>query len=207
MTETPKALLFDLGCVVLNIQFDRCFAVWAEASGVPFNQIKERFAFDHGYADHECSRIDGSAYHRHVAHLLQVNLSFSAFKEGWNAIFCGAIKETIALLDDLHGKVPLFAFTNSNVLHRQYWSNVYAKELRFFKQIFCSSQIQLRKPNIEAYRYILKATDFTAGDLLFIDDLSENIRGAAAAGLQTFHFSEPAKSVEQLRVKLTSLLF
>lgn len=62
----PKALLFDLGGVVIGIQFDRCFEVWAAAAGKPFATIKSRFAFDEGYAAHECAHISGEEYHQHV---------------------------------------------------------------------------------------------------------------------------------------------
>ena len=43
------ALLFDLGGVVIEIDFGRAFARWAAASGTPADTIRSRFSFDAAY--------------------------------------------------------------------------------------------------------------------------------------------------------------
>ncbi len=114
-----KAIIFDLGGVVIDIAFDRCFSVWANASSKSLDAIRSAFAFDQAYAAHECAQITGEQYYEHICKSLGVKIPFAVFKEGWNAIYVGVIPETIALLHELQGKLQLFAFTNSNLLHRK----------------------------------------------------------------------------------------
>jgi glucose-1-phosphatase len=47
------ALLFDLGGVVIEIDFGRTVTSWAAAGGVPVDTLRARFAFDHVYERHE----------------------------------------------------------------------------------------------------------------------------------------------------------
>lgn len=115
--KAPEALLFDLGGVVIDISFERCFAAWASSSGKGIESIRKAYAFDEMYAKHECSRITGEEYYRHVNASLGLEISFDDFEGGWNAIYVGVIPETLQLLREIQRQVKLFAFANSNSLH------------------------------------------------------------------------------------------
>lgn len=56
------------------------------------------------------------------AEKLGIELSFADFERGWNSIYTGLIPETVALLAELSAKIRLYAFTNSNSLHRKVWT-------------------------------------------------------------------------------------
>ena len=57
-----EALLFDLGGVVIEIDFGRAVASWAAAAGVPVDDIRARFSFDEAYQRHERGEIAGEEY-------------------------------------------------------------------------------------------------------------------------------------------------
>lgn len=44
--ESVDVLLFDLGGVLIDIDFGRCLARWATSAGREFEDIASRFAFD-----------------------------------------------------------------------------------------------------------------------------------------------------------------
>ena len=46
MAAPADALLFDLGGVIMGIDFERCFASWSSDSGVPAAVLRSRHAFD-----------------------------------------------------------------------------------------------------------------------------------------------------------------
>ena len=61
-----------------------------------------------------------------------------------------------------------------------------------FEQIYLSYEIGLRKPDKEAYQYVLDNAGLAAEETIFIDDLLVNIEGAAKTGLFTHHLkNEP----------------
>lgn len=74
----------------------------------------------------------------------------------------------------------------------------------FFERIVDSLDIGVRKPEVAAYKAAVDLLGVPADRVLFIDDLTANIDGAKAAGLQGFRFdtTDPAASVAGLRALL-----
>ena len=64
--------------------------------------------------------------------------------------------------------------------------------------MFISSEIGLRKPDLQAFEHILKDTSTTAATMLFFDDTNENVEGALRAGLQAIHVKSAVDVPEAL---------
>src|SRR5207245_2935167 len=56
------ALLFDFGGVLVQIDFDRVCARWAELAGRPVGEVRARFKHGAAYERHERAEIDMAAY-------------------------------------------------------------------------------------------------------------------------------------------------
>ncbi len=56
------ALLFDLGRVVLNIDFNKAIPCWAGHAGCTPADILARFVRGEAYQHHEIGKIDDAAY-------------------------------------------------------------------------------------------------------------------------------------------------
>lgn len=195
----PQALLFDLGGVVFDISFDRCFRVWAEASGSHVSHIKANFAFDEAYAAHECARLSGEDYGAHVCKTLGLSMPLADFERGWNDIYIGPIAETVRFLREMQCRTRLFAFTNSNLLHRKVWMQRFKDELLPFERVFCSSQLQLRKPDAAAFAKIVDEIGVGREHIVIVDDLSLNVEAARSFGMMAVLFSNAAQAVRDLR--------
>ena len=57
----------------------------------------------------------------------------------------------------------------------------------FFVKAYYSHLIKLRKPNVEAYKYVINDAGLDPSRTLFIDDNYNNILGAHEAGLLVHH--------------------
>jgi len=88
-------------------------------------------------------------------------------------------------------RMPLYAFSNTNRPHVEYFSKAYADVLGHFHEMFLSSTIGLRKPDTVAYDHVVKAIGVPASRILFFDDLAENIEAARAYGLAAVHVTSP----------------
>ena len=137
------ALLFDLGGVVIDIDFGRAFASWAAAAQLPVETIRSRFSFDAAYERHERGEITGADYFTALRSSLGIELSDAALALGWNAIYVDEVPGIRALLQRLAGRLPLYAFTNSNVTHQAFWTVRYADLLQPFRKVFISSEMGL----------------------------------------------------------------
>jgi HAD superfamily hydrolase (TIGR01509 family) len=185
------ALLFDLGRVVLDIDFSKAVDCWAGHAGCAPADIVARFVRGEAYQHHEVGRIDDAAYFASLRTMLDVKLTDAQFLEGWNAIFAGEMPDIAPLLARASRRLPLYAFSNTNNAHVEHFSVAYAPVLGHFREMFLSSTIGLRKPDAAAYDHVVKAIGVPASRIVFFDDLAENIEGARARGLTAVHVTSP----------------
>ncbi len=185
------ALLFDLGRVVLDIDFNKTLSCWAGHAGCEAAQLVGRFARDDIYQRHEKGEIGDAEFFAALRASLGIKLSDAQFLEGWNAIFAGEMPGIAPLLERAARRLPLYAFSNTNGAHVEHFSIVYAGVLGHFREMFLSSSIGLRKPDAAAYDHVVKAIGVPAGRIVFFDDLAENIEGARARGLNAVHVTSP----------------
>jgi HAD superfamily hydrolase (TIGR01549 family) len=185
MTESPAitALLFDLGGVLIDIDFDRALQRWSHSSQLPLVEITRRFSMDEPYRQHELGEIPASDYFAHLRQLLELEASDEEIAHGWNAIFVGEIAATIDCIATAREDLPCYLFSNTNPTHQAYWETAFPAALDSFQQIFVSSEMGLRKPDRAAFEAIAAATGFDLGEILFFDDTEENIIGAKQAGM------------------------
>lgn len=200
--EGVEALLFDLGGVVIDIDFDRVFAHWAAAAGERLDTIRARFSFDAFYERHERGEIQARAYFASLRASLGLNLSDAEFVAGWSDIYVGETPGVAALLHRLQDKIPLYAFTNSNPTHQRVWAKNYATTLRAFRHVFVSSDLGKRKPEPEAFAAIAAAIGVRLSRILFFDDTLENVLSARAIGMPTVH----VRSVRDIETAVAGLL-
>jgi HAD superfamily hydrolase (TIGR01509 family) len=185
------ALLFDLGRVVLDIDFSKTLECWAGHADCEPEHLVGRFARDDIYQRHETGKIGDAEYFAALRASLGVDLSDAQFLEGWNAIFAGEMPGIAPLLERAAQRLPLYAFSNTNPAHAEHFSEIYAGVLGHFREIFLSSAIGLRKPDAAAYDHVVKAIGVPASRIVFFDDLAENIEGARARGLTAVHVTSP----------------
>jgi len=178
------ALLFDLGRVVLDIDFSRTLHHWARHAGCEPVLLGQRFLHDELYHRHEKGEISDQAFFAGLRSSLGVELSDAQFIEGWNAIFVGEMPGIKSLLARAAKRLPLYAFSNTNAVHDAHFSTYYAEVLGYFRKVFLSSAIGLRKPDAEAYDHVVQAIGMPAERIVFFDDLDENVRGARTFGLK-----------------------
>jgi HAD superfamily hydrolase (TIGR01509 family) len=189
---SADVLLFDLGRVVLDIDFSKVVACWAGHARCAPADLAGRFSWrDDFYQRHEKGEISDGEFFAALRAMLGVDISDAQFLEGWNKIFAGEMPGIAALLARAAQRLPLYAFSNTNNAHVAHFSTEYADVLGHFREIFLSSAIGLRKPDAAAYDHVVKEIGVPADRIVFFDDLAENIAGARDRGLNAVHVTSP----------------
>jgi putative hydrolase of the HAD superfamily len=186
------ALLFDLGRVVIDIDFDKVLACWAGHAGCkPADLSNAAFSQSETFRRHETGHAGDAEFFTALRTTLGIALSDEQLLEGWNRIFAGEMPGINALLARAAKRLPLYAFSNTNRPHVAHFSKPYADVLGHFREIFLSCAIGLRKPDAAAYDHVIKAIGVPAQRIVFFDDLAENIEGARKQGLTAVHVTSP----------------
>jgi len=189
---SADALLFDLGRVVFDIDFNKVLATWAGHAGCEPTALAGKLKFDDNFKRHERGEIGDAEFFATLRASLGIEVSDAQFLDGWNAVFTGEIPGVSDLLARAAKRLPLYAFSNTNRPHAEYFRTAYAGALGHFREIFLSSAIGLRKPEAAAYDHVVKAIGVPTNRIVFFDDLAANIEGAQARGLLTVQVKSPA---------------
>lgn len=121
----------------------------------------------------------------------------------WNYILRDFPNHRLEYLQQLAAdkKYKLILLSNTNEMHINWIKeNVgfYEEFKAYFDAFYLSHEIQLRKPNVNIYEYVLKENNLKAEESLFIDDTEENILSAAKLGIHTWHINPETDDVTSL---------
>lgn len=177
------AVVFDLGGVLIEIDFQRVFKRWAEHAGCDVMDLVDRYSLDHHYEKHERGETHAAEYFAALRETLGINISDEQFLDGWNEIFVGEVPNIRHIVQQYAALFPVYVFSNTNEAHRATWMAGYPQLLKPFQQVFISSEMGKRKPEVEAYWEVAANIGAEPQRILFFDDSAQNIEGARQAGL------------------------
>lgn len=195
-----KAVVFDLGGVILDVRADKCFRHWSKVVGTDADRLRRRFKAD-CQEPFERGDISPETFHERVSIKLGRSISYDDLLTGWNSVFCGVLPKVGELLSELSGLTRLAVLSNTNVLHAQFFRRRYGEAFVHFERVFLSHEIGTRKPEPECYQFALNQLCLRAEETVFIDDTSGNIAAARRLGM---HGVEAA-STGQIRQELRAL--
>ena len=187
-----RALLFDLGNVLIRVDYEKAIDAWAAHSALSRSELRAAFRFDVAYQQHECGKIGRDDYFEHLRRCLRLRASNDEIEAGWNAILLDEIAEALDLLVEIRQQIPLYVFSNSNATHKAAWTVRFPRVMSTFKDVFVSCDLGLRKPDPAAYLEVARRIGASPDSILFFDDLAENVDGAIRAGMQGVHVRSTA---------------
>lgn len=196
-----KALIFDLGNVIIDISPKNTCDYWADLCGIDPMELYVAFPFDETYAQFERGEISQEIFMAHVKKCLKIDISEDDFISGWKRILIQIRRNIQELLQELSTSYRIVALSNTNEIHVPMWLEMCTPILPYFEKIFSSNEIGFRKPEHNAYQYVLDYLRLPPEQIVFLDDNHENILAAANIGMKTIHVN----SYEQMLNELTKI--
>lgn len=176
--------IFDLGNVIVDIDFNRVLGAWSDFSRVPLATLKQTFTMGNAFHQHERGEITDEAFAEALCHEMELPLSYEQFAHGWQAVFVGLRPEVIAIMQKLREQGHrVVVLSNTNRLHTTFWPGEYPQIRDAADRIYLSQDLGMRKPEARIYQHVLQAEGFSAEDAVFFDDNADNIEGANQLGI------------------------
>ncbi|MEM6162387.1 glucose-1-phosphatase [Erwinia sp. P6884] len=183
--------IFDLGNVIVDIDFNRVLGVWSDLGRVPLATLQSRFQMGEEFEQHERGEISDEAFAARMCEQLDIALSFEQFSAGWQAVFVGVRPEVLAIMHKLRERGDrVVILSNTNKLHCAWWPTQYPEVERAADKIYLSQEMGLRKPEAAIFRRVLAEEQVAAENAVFLDDNLANIEAARASGIHSVHVTD-----------------
>ena len=192
--KNVKAIIFDLGAVILNINYQNTIDEFKKLGVKNPNSFYSKKKQTHLFNQIETGKISQKEF------LLQLqketsDASIQQVKNAWNAMLLDLPEERIKLLKSLNQNYAIFLLSNTNALHicefkKKLGDNEYTEFYNLFDKVYYSHKIGFRKPQAEAFTIILNQNKLSAHEVLFIDDSPQHIEGAKKLGIQADHLQD-----------------
>ena len=183
--------IFDLGNVIVDIDFSRVLGVWSDLGRVPLATLTSRFAMGENFAQHERGEISDETFAARICAELDVALSYQQFVAGWQAVFVGLRPEVISLMQQLRaGGERVVILSNTNRLHCDYWPSQYPEVQQAADKLYLSQDLGMRKPEPRIFQRVLQEEGVSADNAVFFDDNLENIEAARQLGITAVHVTD-----------------
>ncbi|MFI0488043.1 MAG: glucose-1-phosphatase [Yersinia sp. (in: enterobacteria)] len=183
--------IFDLGNVIVDIDFKRVLGVWSKLSGVPLATLSKRFTMGEAFQQHERGEISDENFARQLSDEMGLSLSFEQFTEGWQAVFVTLRPEVVTIMHKLRKEEHrVVVLSNTNRLHCHYWLQNYPEVTAAANHLYLSQDLGMRKPDARIYQHVLNAENMPAGQAVFFDDVEANIIAARIEGITAIHVTD-----------------
>jgi glucose-1-phosphatase len=211
--DSGKLVVFDLGGVVVRIcrsWQEACNAVGIayEPRAIRADLHDQRRALVRAY---EVSAIESDEYFRQLS-ILTDNIytpsEVQRVHEGWILSEYSGVAE---LIDDLHqAGVRTGVLSNTNASHwRQLTSGRHGPAkfpiVERAQHVHASHILKLAKPSKEIYQAFAEQTQTSPRDIVFFDDLAENVHGAKECCWHAHQIDHDGDTALQMRAELLRL--
>jgi glucose-1-phosphatase len=184
-------IIFDLGGVILNLDFQRTAAAFTQLGVEDFHSFFTQYHAHPLFQSLEKGKVAEPAFYDELRVVTQINASDADIDAAWNAMLLDFKLPVLAELARLSQQgYRLFLFSNTNAIHHAFFLKQYQEQFGknfddLFEIAWYSHLIGCRKPDQQAFLQVLELADLDAAETLFIDDTLSNVEAAAAIGMQT----------------------
>jgi putative hydrolase of the HAD superfamily len=195
-----RAIIFDIGRVLLRVDISRSLAGLAENIPLSPDEIWSAISNDPRWLDWQEGRISPRDWHLHISKRLGGSLTFEQFVDSWNRALDPIPLLENSLFEKLSRHYRLALLSNTDPVHVAHITSTY-DFLRFFPVRIYSCSIGVSKPDPLIYREALRATKVRAEEAVYIDDIPAYVEAAQGLGMAGI----PFQSSQQLAIDLRAL--
>lgn len=194
-----KAVLFDLGNVLLAFDFNPAFRALSRHSNLRPAAIEDYFIQSGLEVLYDGGKISTRRFIAEVRRALGLRIGSRRFRAIWNGIFT-PIRGTARILERLKRRGHrLVLISNTNDMHYRHIRTTYSV-LQRFDAVLLSFEEGIRKPDARLYRKAARACRAKPREIFYIDDRADLTAAAKELGFTVYTFkNDPARLERELR--------
>ncbi|HLO43733.1 MAG TPA: HAD family phosphatase [Leadbetterella sp.] len=195
--STIKAVVFDFGNVIINIDVEKTISAFAELSFKSSARVKQLFTEAEVFRKYETGFYADDEFRDVIRQVLSYPLNDQEIDHAWNALLLDVPKKRLDFIENLKLKYPVYLLSNTNNIHieqcKSYFRNAFgiANFELLFNETFLSYKMGLWKPDYKIYDAVINKIDLSPQEILFVDDNQDNVDAAADMGIQCIKINPP----------------
>lgn len=195
-----NTIIFDFGGVFINIDKEASLAALQKLGLPSWNEELEKIN-----QKLEKGKLTEVQFMIEIKKMIP-NASVDEIRAAWNTVLLDFPLKRLEFLQHLSNKYQLFLLSNSDEIHVAKFEHklgyTFAREFyQCFEKVYFSHEIGYRKPEIEAFHYVVKKHALQPSRTLFVDDKKENTDIAASLGMHVWHLDTATEDVTELFTK------
>ena len=175
-------------------------AALGKRDGLSHMQVMRELEADRHWPDWQEGRMTPRDWHAHLSKKLRFSFSLEEFSAIWNGVL---EPETILpdlLFERLATRCRLALLSNTDPIHVAHIEATHSFVRHFPVRVY-SCRVGSSKPSPMIYHHALREVAAMPDEVMFIDDVQENVIAAASLGINAFHFT----SAEELLSEFSRL--
>ena len=194
----PKAIIFDLGKVLLDFDYSIAARRIADRCTTPLEEINRHIAQSPLLFRYETGLMSTDEFYREVCGLTGFADNLETFSGFFGDIF-SPIEPMVRLQEDLRSRgYRTYIFSNTNDLAIGHIRRNFPFFANFDGYIYSYEHGSI-KPEAKLYEIVEGVAGWKGADLLYVDDRPENVEAGAARGWQTILHESFEKTRAALR--------
>jgi putative hydrolase of the HAD superfamily len=187
----PRAIIFDLGNVLLPINLSLTYEAFAAYSSLSSIEIAELIVENQLWVPYESGQQTDAEFRDFLRTRLNLLISDAEFDEAFSALLLEFHSGVYDWIASLSTRFHLILLSNTSSIHAERFTKVPLGPagqnlFSLFDHVYYSFEMGLVKPNPAIYHQVLIEQGFSPEEVLFFDDNVANINSAKLMGIQAY---------------------
>lgn len=205
-----KNIIFDLGGVILNIDYNRTVLAFEQLGIATFQTLFSKKQQNDFFDKWETGKMSSVDFIQTIKNEYNLKCSDTDIINAWNSMIIDFPIRRLQILQQLQLHYNIYLLSNTNAIHEEAFNKLLQTTCGLphigllFDKIYLSHRIGLRKPDASVFEFVINDNHLIREETLFIDDSIQHIESANRVGLRTIHIQDNM-SIENDIFKLKSV--
>ncbi len=191
MLSKVKNIIFDIGGVLVDLDFDRCIKAFHEAGFTTAEEFVSCYHPADFFGALERGEISVAEFYDRIREVAGVALSDEQIHDAYNKLIISIPVAKLRLIERLRNEgYKIYALSNINpVLIDKIYDFFRADgydAAHYFDKMYLSFEMGVMKPTPKIYEMLIEDSGIDPRESLFIDDGKHNIDAAREFGFQLY---------------------
>ena len=184
-----KNIIFDLGGVILNIDYNLTIEAFKALGILRFDQMFSKFQQDRVADNFEKGLVSENDFRNHIREAAGVSYDDQTIDRAWNAMLLDFPPSRIEMLRKLKSDgYGLFLLSNTNPIHLRALKHDFEVQFgtafdKLFTRAYYSHDTGMRKPQKEIFGKVMAEFELQPTETLYIEDSKQHTDAARTLGI------------------------